>query len=165
MKKALSTFDWVVYSKFLLFLVSLLVAGRGTPSRAWDGHLSNTQKWIVWEDTHADKARDFTGKGCLGGEQQGKGTRGTCPATWLAVLGLMVTGLVSGLSLAKHSDSGYSLMVCASLSQDGFQQGGFWEVSRTYGLASHFDLSWILPVSKYSLLLPHSLQDLLFKIR
>ena len=50
MKQALSTFNWVVYSKFLLFLVSLFVAGRGTPSRASDGHLSNTQKWIVQGD-------------------------------------------------------------------------------------------------------------------
>ena len=36
-----------------------------------------------------DKARDFTGKGCLGGEQEG----------------FMVMGLVSRLSLASHSDS------------------------------------------------------------
>ena len=32
--------------------------------------------------------------------------------------------------LANHSDSGSSLGVCALLSQDGFQQGGFWEVGR-----------------------------------
>ena len=31
--------------------------------------LSNTQKWIVWGDTCADKARDFIGKGHPGGEQ------------------------------------------------------------------------------------------------
>ena len=35
------------------------------------GLLSNTQKWIVRGDTYADKARDFTGKGHLGGEQYG----------------------------------------------------------------------------------------------
>ena len=33
------------------------------------GLLSNTRKWIVWGDTRADKARDFIGKGHLGGEQ------------------------------------------------------------------------------------------------
>ena len=44
--------------------------------------------------------------------------------------------LVSGLSLANHSDSGSFLVTCASLSQDGFQREGFWEVGRTYGLAS-----------------------------
>ena len=31
--------------------------------------LSNTKKWIVWGDTCADKARDFIGKGHLGGKQ------------------------------------------------------------------------------------------------
>ena len=55
---------------------------------------------------------------------------------WLAVSDFMVMGLVSGLSLANHSDSGSSLVPCASLSQDGFQREGFWEVGRTYGLAS-----------------------------
>ena len=36
--------------------------------------LSNTREWIVRGDTHADKARDFTGKGRPGEEQEGKGT-------------------------------------------------------------------------------------------
>ena len=60
------------------------------------------------------------GKGCLGGEQQGKGTQENS-ATWLTVLGFMGMGLVSGLSLASHSDSGSFLVACASLSQDGLQ--------------------------------------------
>ena len=52
-------------------------------------------------------------------------------------LRFMVMGLVSGLSLANHSDSGSFLVARASLSQDGFQREGFWEVVRTYyGLAS-----------------------------
>ena len=46
---------------------------------------------------------------------------------WLAVSGFMVMGLVSGLSLANHSDSGSFLVASALLSQDGFQQEGFWE--------------------------------------
>ena len=33
------------------------------------------------EETRADKARDFTGKGHPGGEQQGKGTQENCPPT------------------------------------------------------------------------------------
>ena len=37
-------------------------------------------------------------------------------------------GLVSGLSLANHSDSESFLVVHALLSQDGCQRGGFWEV-------------------------------------
>ena len=43
----------------------------------------------------------------------------------------MVMGLVSRLSLANDSHSGSSLVVHAVLSQDGFWQGGFWEVSRS----------------------------------
>ena len=43
-------------------------------------------------------------KGHLGGEQQGKGTQENCSATWLAVSGFMVMGLVSGLSLANYTD-------------------------------------------------------------
>ena len=54
---------------------------------------------------------------------------------WLAVSGFMVMGLVSRLSLANHSDSGFFLVVHALLSQDGFQRG-FWELRRAYELAS-----------------------------
>ena len=49
-------------------------------------------------------------------------------------LGLMVMGLVAGLSVANHpvwpifGDSGSLPVACTSLSQDGFQRGGFWEV-------------------------------------
>ena len=37
--------------------------------------------------THADKARDFIGKGLLGREQKGKGTPENCSGLWLAVSG------------------------------------------------------------------------------
>ena len=56
----------------------------------------------------------------------------------------MVMGLVSGLSLVNHSDSGSFLMVYMLHIQDGFQQGGFWEVGRH--VVSPFDLSRILLV-------------------
>ena len=69
------------------------------------GLLSNTQKWIVRGDTCADKARDFIGKGHPGREQPGKETQENCSVTWLAVSGFIGMGLVSGLSLADHSDS------------------------------------------------------------
>ena len=59
----------------------------------------------------------------------GYGNPEDCPATWLAVLGFMVMGLVSGLSLANHSDSESFLVVQALFSQDGHQQEGFWEVA------------------------------------
>ena len=50
----------------------------------------------------------------------------------------MVMELVSGLSLASDSDSESFLAVDASLSQDGCQREGFWEVVRH--VVSPFDL-------------------------
>ena len=90
----------------------------GPPPGPENGFLFNTQKWII-QDTHTGKARDFIGKGRLGGEQQGQGTQKDGSATWLPVLGFLVMGLVSKLSPVNHSDW--------SLRQDGFQRGGFWE--------------------------------------
>ena len=62
---------------------------------------------------------------------------------WHAVLGFMVTELVSRLSLANHSYS-ESLVAHALLSQDGCQRKGFWEVERH--VVSPFDLSRTLLV-------------------
>ena len=87
-------------------------------------------------DTCAERARDFIGKRHLGREQESEGTQVDCFATWLVVSGFIVMGLVSRLSLANHSDSGSFLVVCSSFSQDEFQQEGFWEVNRTFGLES-----------------------------
>ena len=70
------------------------------------------------KETHADKVRDFIGRGHPGREQQGKGTQENCSATWLAVSGFVLMELVSGLSLVNHSDSESFLVVHASLSQD-----------------------------------------------
>ena len=66
----------------------------------------------------------------------------------------MVMGLVSGLSLANHSDSESFLVVHALFSQDECQSEGFWEVVRH--VVSHFDLSRTLPVGG-GLLVPCSL--------
>ena len=82
----------------------------------------------------AVQARGFIGKGCQGGGQEGEGNGENCSATCLTVSGFMVIGLVSGLSLASHSELGSFLGAHASLSQDGFQRGGSWEVGRTSGL-------------------------------
>ena len=98
--------------------VGLLEEGGSLPGPE-TGLLSNTWKLIVRGDTCADKARDFIGKGHPGGEQQGKGTQENCSAVWLAVSGFMVMGLVSGLSLAHHSNSESFLVAHASPSQDG----------------------------------------------
>ena len=51
------------------------------------------------------QSKRFYWEGPPGGEQESKGTQENCSATWLAVSGFMVMGLVSGLSLANHSDS------------------------------------------------------------
>ena len=56
----------------------------------------------------------------------------------------MVVGLVSGLSLANHSDSEPFLVVHTLFSQDGCQREGFWEV--VGHVVSPFDLSQTFPV-------------------
>ena len=48
--------------------------------------------------------RDFIGKDCQGRGQEGEGNGENCSATCLTVSGFMVIGLVSGLSLASHSE-------------------------------------------------------------
>ena len=63
-------------------------------------------------------------------------------------------GLVSGLSLANHSDSESFLVVHALFSQDGCQREGFWEV--VGHVFSPFDLSQTLTVGG-GLLVPCSL--------
>ena len=66
----------------------------------------------------------------------------------------MVMGLVSGWSLANHSNSESFLVAHASLSQDGCWQKGFWEVDGH--VVSPFDLSRTFPVGS-GLLVPYSL--------
>ena len=70
--------------------------------------------------------------------------RRTALLQWLAVLGFMVMRLVSGLSLANHSDSESFPVVHALFGQDGCQQEGFWEAVRRAG--SLFNLSLTLLV-------------------
>ena len=65
----------------------------------------------------------------------------------------MMMGLVSGLSLANHTDSESFLVAHMWLSQDGCQRGGFLEV--VGHVVSPFNLSRILPVG--GLLVPCSL--------
>lgn len=52
------------------------------------------------------KQEIFGGKGHPGRDQQGKGIKENCSATWLDILGFAMMGLlVSGLPPANHSDS------------------------------------------------------------
>ena len=95
-----------------VFFLSLLLLQEGGPLTGPEtGALSGG-------DTRADKVRDFIGEGPPGGEQEGEETQESC-SVWLTVPGFMVTGSVSGWSLADHSNSECFLVAQASLSQDG----------------------------------------------
>ena len=92
------------------------------------------------EETHADKAKYFIGKGHPGGEQEGKGTQENCSAAWLAVSGFMVMGLVSGwlwpiiliqsLSWWSHTAQPRWMLARGVLEVDG-QAGSPLDLSRT----------------------------------
>ena len=121
--------------------------------RPKSGLLSNTWKWIVWGDTHADKARDFIGKGHPGREQQGKETQETCSVTWLAVLGFMMMGIVSGFSLTNHLTQSPSWwhMPCSAKMDASEKDSGRW--SDTWCLLMTFpELVWL--VVAYSFCVP-----------
>ena len=95
---------------------TFLLPEGGPLSGPESGLLSNTWKWMVWEHTHVDKR--LYCEGAPGREQQGKWTREHCSATWLTVLGFMVLGLVSGLSLARCFDLGSFLVAHAEQNQN-----------------------------------------------
>ena len=57
---------------------------------------------------------------------------------WLAVSGFMVMELVSGLSLANHSDSESFLVVHTLFTQDGCRREGFWRWSDRWYLLLTF---------------------------
>ena len=63
----------------------LFLVGRGDPFQGPKAGSCLTLRNELSEDTHAETARDFTGKGCLGGEQEGQGTQEDCSATCLTV--------------------------------------------------------------------------------
>ena len=70
------------------------------------------------EETRAEKARGFIGKGTrVESRRVREPRRGALPHG--SVSGFMVMGLVSGWSLANHSNSESFLVAHASLSQDG----------------------------------------------
>ena len=68
------------------------------------------------EERSAVQVRDFIGKGCQGRGEEGEGNGENCSATWLTVSGFLAIGLVSGLSLASHSELGSFLGAHTSLS-------------------------------------------------
>ena len=75
-------------------------------------------------------------------EKQAKGTQEDISATWLEVLGFMVIGLVSKLSWANHSDSGFFLVAYHSAKMDSSEKdSGRLEGRLDQSLFSPFDLS------------------------
>ena len=132
------------------------VAGRGDPlPRPEIGLLSNTWNELSEETHELTKQKALLGKDAW--VESRRVIQENSSAIWLAVLGFMVTGLGSWLSLASRSDSESFLVVQALFSQDGHQRGGFWEV--VGHVVSPFDLSWTLPVGG-GLLVPCSLPGL-----
>ena len=127
---------------------------KGNPYQGLRAGSCLTLRNELAKETHVLKKQETSlGRGSLGGEQEGQGTQENSWATWLAVCS-MVMGLVSGLSLANHSDSGSFLVAYALLSQDRLQQKGFLEGVRH--MASPFVLSRTHPVGG-GLLVPCSL--------
>ena len=110
---------WVSQVNLYSLLSPSFVVGRGSPSRAPRVGSCLTLSKQLSKQTCADKARDFIGRGHPDGEQEGKGIQENCSATWLTVLGFMLMGLVSRLSLANQFDSESFLVAHASFSQDG----------------------------------------------
>ena len=110
------------------------------------------RRHICWQ------SKKFYWEGSPRRRAAGKGTQENChvapTAIWLAFSDFMVMGLISGLSLANHSDSESFLVVHTLFSQDGCQREGFWEVVGY--VVSPFDLSWTLLVGG-GLLVPYSL--------
>ena len=99
------------------------VAGRGTPPRAPNSQGSClTLGNELSEETHVlTKQEILLGKDARVESSRVREPRRTAlpRGLWLTVLGFMVMGLVSGLSLANHSDSESFLVVHALFSQDG----------------------------------------------
>ena len=135
-----------------LEIIILLQEGGPLPGPE-TGLLSNTRKWIV-EETHVlTKQEILLGKGTRVESSRVREPRRTALSSD-SQSRVMVMGLVSGLSLANHSDSVAFLVVQALFSQDGCRREGFWEVVRH--VVSPFDLSWTLLVGG-GLLIPCSL--------
>ena len=100
--------------------ICIFVAGRGTPPRAPNSQGSClTLGNELSEETHVlTKQEVLLGKGTWVESSRVK-TQENSSAVWLAVSGFMAMGLVSGWSLANHSNSESFLVAHASLSQDG----------------------------------------------
>ena len=101
-------------------------AGRETVFQGSRGGCCLTLRNELSKETHVlTKQETLMGRGSCVESNRVSGSRRT--ATQPVVSSFTVMWLVSRSSLASHSDSGSFLVVCASLSQGGFQAGAFWE--------------------------------------
>lgn len=122
------------------------VWGGGLPGPK-SGFLSNMEmncqrRYTCWQNKRC------YWEGAPSGEQQGKGTRKNCSATWFPVSGFMGVGLafsvVFGQShLAQPIFSLTQVLSFTPLSQDGFQCQGFWEVVSSL-LGAPAKSSWLV---------------------
>ena len=113
-----------------------LCCRKGDPFQKLSGLLSNTQEWIIIKRHVRWQSKIFHWEGAPGWRVAGSGDPGGLLWMRPEVSGFMATEFISGLSLDNHSSSGSFLAVRALLSQDGFQQGGFWEGTWTVAPAS-----------------------------
>ena len=111
--------------------------------------------WLTLRNELSGETHVLTKQELLSGKAPGRraGGQGN-PGEPLRSLGL-VMGLVSGWSLANRSNSQHFLVVHTSLSQEGRQWEGFWELAGH--AVSPFDLSRTLPVGGSMLLTRTSL--------
>ena len=111
---------------FSIFLAET-VAGRGPPSKAREWAVVLTLGNELSKETHTlTKQETLLGRGTQA-EHRDENPGGLL-CLMVCSLRSMVTGLVSGLSLANQADSGSFLVSQISLNQDGFQWEGFWKV-------------------------------------
>ena len=105
-----------------------------------DWLLPNTRKWIVQRDPRADKARAFIGKGMRRQRARGRGDPEGLRSTWLSLR-------FCGEGVRCRSFWLRALPRGTSITQDGSYREGFWELGRTYELASSLSFG---PVLNYS---------------
>ena len=111
---------------------------KGDPFQGLKLHSCLTLGNELSEETHVlTKQEILLGKGTRAESSRVREPRRTGLSHGSRSRDFMVMGLVSGLSLANHSDSESFLMVHSLFSQDGCQRG-FWEVVRH--VVSPFDL-------------------------
>ena len=125
---------------------------KGRPLPGPERGLCLTLRNELSEETHAEKAR-LHWEVALRWRDDNTGAQDCSPCD-SQPLGLEWCRLLSGLSLTTHlasahiwSDSGSFLVQNVSLSQDGFQCEGFWEVGRTHYRRASPPSFWVLCIS------------------